>query len=105
MVVTSAPFVLCIMFVAFTFSEVMDHRFFESILLEVASVAFAVASIALIAFTLGTHRVPGSLWHQKENLPEHLVTYGAYRRIRHPFYSAYILHPCTPRGFPLQSSA
>jgi len=88
---TSAPFVLCIMFVALTFSEVMDHRFFESTPLEVASVAFAVASIAMIAFTLGTHRVPVSLWHQKENLPEHLVTYGAYRRIRHPFYAAYIL--------------
>ena len=88
---TAAPFILCSMFVALTFSEVMDHRFFESTSLEVASVAFAVTSIALIAFTLGTHRVPVSLWHQKENLPEHLVTYSAYSRIRHPFYASFIV--------------
>ena len=88
---TSAPFVLCVIFVALTFSGVMDDRFFESTPLEVASVVLAVASIALITFTLGTHRVPVSLWHQKENLPEHLVTYGAYSRIRHPFYASFIL--------------
>ena len=89
---TAAPFVLSVLFLALTFWDVMDHRFFENTPLEVASVSFAVASISLIAFTLGTHRAPISLWHQKKNnLPEHLVTYGAYSRIRHPFYCSFLL--------------
>jgi protein-S-isoprenylcysteine O-methyltransferase Ste14 len=49
------------------------------------------ASIALIAFTLGTHRTRIALWHQRNDAPESIVTYGAYRWIRHPFYSAFLL--------------
>ena len=59
--------------------------------LELAAGGSAVASIALIAFTLGSHRGPVSLWHQERNLPEGLVIWGAYRRIRHPFYAAFFL--------------
>lgn len=89
---TAAPFVLCVLFLALAFSDVVDNRFFENAPLEVASVALAVASIALITFTLGTHRARISLWHQKQdNLPEQLVTYGAYSRIRHPFYVSFLL--------------
>ena len=51
----------------------------------------SVASIALIAFTLGTHRHRLALWHQTNDAPEHLVTYGAIRRLRHPFYTAFLL--------------
>ena len=79
-------------FLCLIFWDVLDHRLFESDALEVISVTFSAASIALIAFTLGTHRAPISLWHQKkDNLPEHLVTYGAYNLIRHPFYSSFLL--------------
>ena len=45
-----------------------------------AAVVLSVASIALIFLTLGTHRIPVSLWHQDGDAPQHLVTYGAYRR-------------------------
>jgi len=55
------------------------------------SVPFSVASIALIFYTLGTHRIPISLWHQENDAPVHIVTYGAYSRIRHPFYASFIL--------------
>ena len=56
-----------------------------------AAVVLSVASIALIFLTLGTHRIPVSLWHQDGDAPQHLVTYGAYRRIRHPFYASFIV--------------
>jgi protein-S-isoprenylcysteine O-methyltransferase Ste14 len=59
--------------------------------LELAAIGSAAASIALIAFALGSHRGPVSLWHQESNLPDGLVTWGAYRRIRHPFYAAFLL--------------
>ena len=59
--------------------------------LETVSVTLAAASIALIAFTLGTHRIPIALWHQDDDAPRHIVTWGAYGRIRHPFYAAFLL--------------
>ena len=59
--------------------------------LDVASVPLAAGSIALVFLTLGTHRVPLALWHQDDDAPAHLVTYGPYRRIRHPFYTSFLL--------------
>jgi protein-S-isoprenylcysteine O-methyltransferase Ste14 len=59
------------------------------------SVALSAASIGLICLTLGTHRIPIALWHQDSDAPEHIVTYGAYRWIRHPFYAAFILAFCS----------
>ncbi len=58
---------------------------------EVLAVPFACGSIALIAYTIGSHRVPLSLWHQDNDAPESIVTHGAYRYVRHPFYSAFLL--------------
>ena len=51
----------------------------------------AVLSAALLAMTLGTHRVPLALWHQDDDAPASIVTYGAYTRIRHPFYASFLL--------------
>jgi protein-S-isoprenylcysteine O-methyltransferase Ste14 len=56
-----------------------------------AAVVLSAASIALIGLTLGTHRIPIALWHQDGDQPERIVTYGAYRWIRHPFYASFIL--------------
>ena len=58
---------------------------------ETVAVPFAGAYIALIAYTIGTHRVPLALWHQDDDAPRGIVTYGAYRYVRHPFYSAFLL--------------
>jgi protein-S-isoprenylcysteine O-methyltransferase Ste14 len=55
------------------------------------SVVLSATSIGLICLTLGTHRIPIALWHQDSDAPEHIVTYGAYRWIRHPFYAAFLL--------------
>jgi protein-S-isoprenylcysteine O-methyltransferase Ste14 len=59
--------------------------------LEVASVVCGAGAIALIAFALGSHRIPIALWHQEHDAPRHIVTWGAYGRIRHPFYAAFLL--------------
>jgi len=45
----------------------------------------------LIAMTVATHRVPLALWHQDNDAPVHLVTWGPYAYVRHPFYSAFLL--------------
>jgi protein-S-isoprenylcysteine O-methyltransferase Ste14 len=55
------------------------------------AVALSLASIALIMFTLGTHRIPIALWHQNNDKPNHIVTWGAYAKIRHPFYTSFLL--------------
>jgi protein-S-isoprenylcysteine O-methyltransferase Ste14 len=51
----------------------------------------AAGSVALLALTLGTHRIPLALWHQDDDAPVSIVTYGAYARIRHPFYASFLL--------------
>lgn len=39
---------------------------------------------------MGTHRIPLALWHQENDAPKQIVTWGAYKRIRHPFYTSFI---------------
>lgn len=58
---------------------------------EGIAVLLFVASIALMGFTLGAHRVPLSLWHQDNDDPVHVVTHGPYAVVRHPFYASFLL--------------
>jgi protein-S-isoprenylcysteine O-methyltransferase Ste14 len=58
---------------------------------EVAAVAAHAGSLLWIGYTLGTHQRPLSLWHQRDDRPEHLVTWGAYARVRHPFYLGFLV--------------
>ena len=58
---------------------------------QTIAVALCAVSIALIAMTVGSHRIPLALWHQKNDAPVQLVTWGPYSRIRHPFYTSFIL--------------
>jgi protein-S-isoprenylcysteine O-methyltransferase Ste14 len=55
------------------------------------AVVLFTASVAMVALTIGTHRVPIALWHQPDDDPQHIVTWGAYQKVRHPFYLAYLL--------------
>jgi len=55
------------------------------------AVPLSAISIALIAMTVATHRVPLALWHQNNDAPAHLVTWGPYAYVRHPFYSGFLL--------------
>lgn len=59
--------------------------------LQLVAVLLGIASIALIAMTVGAHRVPLALWHQDNDAPVELVTWGPYARIRHPFYTSFFL--------------
>ncbi|WP_290063108.1 methyltransferase family protein [Amycolatopsis solani] len=59
--------------------------------LALAAVVPSVASVALMFFAWGTHRTPLAHFHQRDDAPVRIVTHGAYRRIRHPFYSSYLL--------------
>lgn len=58
---------------------------------EFLGMLFSLASLALIAHTLASHDRRIALWHQTDDAPERIVTHGAYRYIRHPFYTAFLL--------------
>lgn len=58
---------------------------------DLAAVVPAAGSLALLFLTLGTHRIPIALWHQEDDAPRHVVTWGAYRFVRHPFYVSFLL--------------
>jgi protein-S-isoprenylcysteine O-methyltransferase Ste14 len=55
------------------------------------SVTLAAMSIATMAMTVASHRVPISLWHQDDDAPVEIVTWGPYASVRHPFYTSFIL--------------
>lgn len=80
---TAAPFFVCAAFILDAGAPAAS--------LELASVPLSAISIALISVTLGCHRVPLALWHQANEAPVEIVTHGPYRRIRHPFYAAFLL--------------
>ena len=50
----------------------------------------SLMSVSLISFAIGSNRIPLSLWHQND-APQEIVTWGAYRFVRHPFYTAFLL--------------
>jgi len=58
--------------------------------IEIVAIVLSSLSIGLMSYTLGTHRRPLALWHQRNDVPEHIVTEGAYKHIRHPFYASFI---------------
>jgi protein-S-isoprenylcysteine O-methyltransferase Ste14 len=92
--VTATPFIIC--FLAAT-AAMMGHlaplggSTDATTYLQMLAVVLNVASIALISFTLGTHRIPIALWHQNNDAPKGIVTWGAYGHIRHPFYASFLL--------------
>ena len=59
--------------------------------LGAVSVAPFAASLALLFWTLSTHRIRIALWHQENDAPAALVTSGPYRLVRHPFYVSFLL--------------
>jgi hypothetical protein len=92
--VTALPFFCCPLFLlAATLAGWRSWAGSGVAITTLSSVAavLAAGSAALLFFTLGTHRVPLALWHQEDDAPASIVTYGAYARIRHPFYSSFLL--------------
>jgi protein-S-isoprenylcysteine O-methyltransferase Ste14 len=56
-----------------------------------AAMLCLTAAFMLLGLTLGSHRVPLALWHQPNDPPQHIVTWGAYAHVRHPFYASFLL--------------
>ena len=90
---TAAPFFAAGAVLILCFAGVWQPWFLPggAMINEAIAVPFACASIALIAYTIGSHRVPLALWHQDDDAPRSIVTYGAYRYVRHPFYTAFLI--------------
>lgn len=91
---TGSPFGLCALVLILNrtghlqpFAAAVEWRH----ILEPAGMLLNIASFCLISYTLGTHRIPVALWHQKDDAPASIVTYGAYKAIRHPFYSSFLM--------------
>ena len=61
----------------------------------IASMAIAIIgttlAVLLIVATVRSHKRTPALWHQDEITPTQLVTWGTYRYVRHPFYTAFLL--------------
>lgn len=110
---TAVPFMLCIAVIALALFGVVEpwrpeQRAWEQAM-RATAVVLCASSIGLIALTIGTHRIPIALWHQQDDAPKHIVTWGAYRYVRHPFYAAFLLcligtilalpHPLTVLAF------
>lgn len=91
---TALPFFCCPMFLlAATFAGWRSWAGSGTAVTVLGAVTAVLAgcSVALLFLTLGTHRVPLALWHQENDAPASIVTHGAYARIRHPFYAAFLL--------------
>jgi protein-S-isoprenylcysteine O-methyltransferase Ste14 len=92
---TAAPFFFCPGFLTAAFlgliSPAVRPESWLGVLLQFGSLVSSIVSIALIFFALGCHRIPIALWHQVDDAPESIVTYGPYQRVRHPFYAAFLL--------------
>lgn len=90
---TAAPFFTSGALLALAIAGVIDDGTGTGLPAVRAGIAAGLhsASLALIALTVGSHRVPLSLWHQDNDAPQELVTWGPYRRVRHPFYAAFLL--------------
>lgn len=89
---TAAPFFVTSIFLLVAYFAGWDALVPKSWMPTLATLAVlpCAASIALIWMTLGTHRIPIALWHQDNDAPRDIVTHGAYRWIRHPFYASFL---------------
>jgi protein-S-isoprenylcysteine O-methyltransferase Ste14 len=92
---TATPFFLCAALLVCAFAGVIaplvDPASGLGQLLALLATPLAAASIGLVGLTVGSHDQRVALWHQPDQLPDALVTRKAYRRLRHPFYLAFML--------------
>jgi 3-oxoacyl-[acyl-carrier-protein] synthase-3 len=92
---TAAPFFGCAVLLVLAYAGVIDPWVDPASavgeVLAVLATPLAAASIGLVGLTVGSHEQRVALWHQPDQLPDALVTRKAYRRLRHPFYLAFML--------------
>jgi protein-S-isoprenylcysteine O-methyltransferase Ste14 len=92
---TAAPFIVDIAVLALALLGVtrvqLELQPSARLAAELCAVPLCAGSIALIALTIGVHRVPLALWHQDDDAPRSIVTWGPYKHVRHPFYLSFLL--------------
>lgn len=94
-VATGAPFFVAPFALVLGYLEILqptdDLSVAGAAVLQGCATLLSATSIGLIAMTAASHRVPLALWHQDNDAPVELVTWGPYRHVRHPFYSSFLL--------------
>jgi protein-S-isoprenylcysteine O-methyltransferase Ste14 len=88
---TASPYAGASTFVILAVAGVIHPWFGHQSVLAGGAVVASAASLSLIWLTVGTHRIPLALWHQADDAPQEIVTWGPYSRVRHPFYSSFVL--------------
>lgn len=58
---------------------------------DAVAAVLVLASMTMIGWTTGSHRVPLALWHQDNDAAVQIVNWGPYRYVRHPFYAAFLM--------------
>lgn len=96
--ITALPFFVVVVVSILGFVALLTPLQTHSTLLfeftQICAALFSIASIGLIASTIHAHEFKPALWHQVNDQPRELVTWGPYKSIRHPFYSAFLLAFC-----------
>jgi protein-S-isoprenylcysteine O-methyltransferase Ste14 len=59
--------------------------------LTTVAILAALSSMAMMGWTVGSHRVPLALWHQEDDSAVSIVSWGPYKYVRHPFYASFLL--------------
>lgn len=88
---TATPFFAAALVLILTYLGLIEGVVTPVPMVSLLVLVLSLMSIALIMFTLGTHNRRIALWHQTNDSPEHIVTHGAYKYIRHPFYSSFLM--------------
>lgn len=88
---TAAPYVIFPLILVCGYFDCLSPMVRPPLGLTPIAVLIHVFSIGLISQVIGTHRVPLALWHQDNDAPKSIITYGPYAKVRHPFYTSFIL--------------
>jgi protein-S-isoprenylcysteine O-methyltransferase Ste14 len=59
--------------------------------MSTVAILAALSSMAMMGWTVGSHRVPLALWHQDNDSAASIVSWGPYKYVRHPFYASFLL--------------
>lgn len=87
---TASPYVIYPILLTLGYMGKIDPLYTNQTL-QLAMIPVFVLSIITMAMTVATHTVPLSLWHQSNDAPVNIVKHGPYSRVRHPFYTSFIL--------------
>jgi protein-S-isoprenylcysteine O-methyltransferase Ste14 len=59
-------------------------------LLANLGVVLSAISFLLIGLAMGANRIPLARWHQSDDAPVEIVSWGPYAWVRHPFYTSFL---------------